>query len=349
MKPKYLFLKEALLAQIRSGLFARDTMIPSELELSEKHKISRNTVRQALQELENEGYLYRLRGKGTFVRSDGSVNARKIALLIYDTDDLRHSVTIEMIAGLSELLEQAGFILDILASHRTFQDENITRLAENYAGFVIATYRLDELTVAELNRLAIPHIFVKNYLPNRNDPGVRIDFVQAGFLAASHLIDCGCKNLGLVYPGRHIPIAADFFDGVCSAALENGVRLKKECLFATESYVCDKVKCAAETLAGNPARPEGVVAASDTTAKMLLETFRENGLHVPNDIMLVGCNDTSGLAAMTSPPLTTIRLPMREAGRATARGIIAMIRGDEPESLMLSPELVIRQSTIKRG
>ena len=51
-------------------------------------------------------------------------------------------------------------------------------------------------------------------------PGaVRIDFAKAGALAAQHLIECGCRTLGLVYPGRHIPIAAEFYDGICSAAL----------------------------------------------------------------------------------------------------------------------------------
>ena len=82
MKPKYQTLKETLIEQIRTGAFAEEFPIPSEAELSAKYSVSRNTVRQAMKELENEGYLYRARGKGTFIRNISSLNSRKIALLI---------------------------------------------------------------------------------------------------------------------------------------------------------------------------------------------------------------------------------------------------------------------------
>lgn len=244
--PKYVTVKEALITRIRAGAYSEDDPLFSEAELSVAYHASRNTIRQALKELENEGYIYRARGKGTFIRTCSSVNSQKIALLIYDTAELQSSVTMKMIAGLSETLEEAGFLLDILASHRTFQKENITRLAVNYGGFVIGTSHLDALTIGELGKLAIPHIFVKNYLPHMHDTSVRVDFARAGFLAACHLIDCGCRTLGVVYPGRQIPIASDFFDGVCAAALDQGVQLRKEHIFTTGSYVCDAVTQAAE-------------------------------------------------------------------------------------------------------
>ena len=57
MKPKYQTLKETLIEQIRTGAFAEEFPIPSEAELSAKYGVSRNTVRQAMKELENEGYL----------------------------------------------------------------------------------------------------------------------------------------------------------------------------------------------------------------------------------------------------------------------------------------------------
>ena len=343
--PKYVTVKEALITRIRAGAYSEDDPLLSEAELSVAYHASRNTIRQALKELENEGYIYRARGKGPFIRTCSSVNSQKIALLIYDTAELQSSVTMKMIAGLSETLEEAGFLLDILASHRTFQKENITRLAVNYGGFVIGTSHLDALTIGELGKLAIPHIFVKNYLPHMHDTSVRVDFARAGFLAACHLIDCGCRTLGVVYPGRQIPIASDFFDGVCAAALDQGVQLRKEHIFTTGSYVCDAVTQAAEILAADADRPHGVIAASDTTASMLLEVFAKKGIRIPEDIQLTGCNDTSRVAKMTVPPLTTVRLPMREAGHVAGLKIMDMIRGIKTESVVLQPELILRGST----
>lgn len=70
--PLYLQLKEQLYANIRSGLYAHGQKIPTETQLAEIYKISRITVRKALKELENEGLVVRLKGKGTFI-SDHSL------------------------------------------------------------------------------------------------------------------------------------------------------------------------------------------------------------------------------------------------------------------------------------
>lgn len=65
--PIYHQLEELLKQQIESGVLGEDEAIPSERELSEKFQISRMTVRQAINNLVLEGYLYRLKGRGTFV------------------------------------------------------------------------------------------------------------------------------------------------------------------------------------------------------------------------------------------------------------------------------------------
>ncbi|PCK19863.1 phosphonate metabolism transcriptional regulator PhnF [Bacillus pumilus] len=65
--PMYHQIMENLKKQIEDGTLAPDTLIPSEREYAERFGISRMTVRQALSNLVNEGYLYREKGKGTFV------------------------------------------------------------------------------------------------------------------------------------------------------------------------------------------------------------------------------------------------------------------------------------------
>ena len=65
--PLYYQLKELLLKEIKSHKYVENDPIPTELELSEYFEISRPTVRQAISELVSEGYLYRVKGKGTFL------------------------------------------------------------------------------------------------------------------------------------------------------------------------------------------------------------------------------------------------------------------------------------------
>jgi len=68
--PKYYLLKQDIIQKIEKDELNDDQMIPSERELIEQHGISRITVRKAIDELVNEGYLYRIQGKGTYVKGD---------------------------------------------------------------------------------------------------------------------------------------------------------------------------------------------------------------------------------------------------------------------------------------
>ncbi|HHW47100.1 MAG TPA: UTRA domain-containing protein [Clostridiaceae bacterium] len=65
--PLYCQLKNLIIEKIESGEYPRDSKIPSEQEFCELYDISRPTVRQAISELTNNGYLYKVKGKGTFV------------------------------------------------------------------------------------------------------------------------------------------------------------------------------------------------------------------------------------------------------------------------------------------
>mgnify|MGYP003422710141 CR=1 FL=1 len=68
--PKYVEVKRSIIQDINDEVFRVGEMIPSERELIELFDVSRITVRKAVSELENEGYLYKIQGKGTFVKEE---------------------------------------------------------------------------------------------------------------------------------------------------------------------------------------------------------------------------------------------------------------------------------------
>ena len=68
--PKYYMVKQSILEKIRSGALRPGAAIPSERELMSSQDVSRITVRKAVEELEQEGFLYKVQGKGTFVRGE---------------------------------------------------------------------------------------------------------------------------------------------------------------------------------------------------------------------------------------------------------------------------------------
>ena len=343
-KYKYQNLKDYLIAKIRSGGLAGSGRLDSEPQLCERFSLSRNTIRQAIQELENEGYVYRIHGKGTFIRNATPVNSRKIALMIYDTAYMAHPVTDGLIRGIDETLSRNGYILDILASKRSFHDENLMRLAESYAGFLIGTYQLDELMLAELEKISLPHLFVKNYPMNHDVHAARINFTHAGFLAAEHLIRTGCGNLALIYSGDRIAISAEFKEGVYSAALEHGARLRRENIFIADFSDRLAIPEICAELLRHEDRPDGMICASDELAIALLAELKRHGVSVPGDISVIGCNNTEN-STLTTPPLSTVDIPVMELGRRSADLLLRMIHGETAQPELLEPSLVIRGST----
>lgn len=88
--PLYFQLKELIVAEINEGTYQKDCPIPTEKELSEMFKISRTTVRQAITELVQEGWLYRVKSKGTFV-SKPKINQDFMSRLVTFREEMEAS------------------------------------------------------------------------------------------------------------------------------------------------------------------------------------------------------------------------------------------------------------------
>jgi LacI family transcriptional regulator len=99
-----------------------------------------------------------------------------------------------------------------------------------------------------------------------------------------------------------------------------------------------------------PERPTAVFVASDESAAGLVEAARSRGLQVPQDLSIVGFDDTQ-VARLTSPPLTTVRQPVREMGSVALRTALRLAAGEKLDShhVELATELVVRASTARPG
>jgi LacI family transcriptional regulator len=92
--------------------------------------------------------------------------------------------------------------------------------------------------------------------------------------------------------------------------------------------------------------PTAIFAANDEMAAGVVEAARTRGVRVPEDLSVVGFDDTS-LARMSAPPLTTVRQPLREMGGVALRTALRLAGGEKIEShhIELATELVVRGST----
>jgi LacI family transcriptional regulator len=97
-----------------------------------------------------------------------------------------------------------------------------------------------------------------------------------------------------------------------------------------------------------PEPPTAVFSGSDETALGVIEAARTRGLRIPENLSVVGFDDTP-LARLAAPPLTTVRQPLREMGAVAVRTALRLSAGKRVDShhVELATELVVRQSTAR--
>jgi LacI family transcriptional regulator, repressor for deo operon, udp, cdd, tsx, nupC, and nupG len=175
-------------------------------------------------------------------------------------------------------------------------------------------------------------------------PYVTIDNEEASYRAVKHLIQIGHKKIALMNSDEKYLYARQRKMGYKRALEENGITLKDEYIIHTQHLGFENGQQAMKKILNLQDRPTAVFAVSDLLAIGALKEINASGLHVPNDIAVVGF-DKIDFSNMTNPTLTTIAQPMKRMGTVAARMLIDKIKGEEVESIILDHELVIREST----
>ena len=342
---KYFELKRELVFSIRNGHYRQGDLLESEAVLQKRFQLSRNTVRQALSELENEGFISRYRGKGTIVANTDPCSSRKVALVLYNVALMLNPITADMIRGIDEALASENYTLDILAGNRDLCGEKIQSLFNTYAGILIGAAEIDDALLREFLKSPVPCIFLKNYRRDYRGLTWRIDFETAGAMAAEHLIANGINDLGVIYTNPQFGITGEFLQGVRQACLENGAKLRSVNVIDANEQNRPETMEKLTAMLSSAHSPRGVVCFTDTFARMVQECAATLNIKIPEQLAITGCND-SDISRSWPVTLTSLKIPIRELGFTGAGELLRRIRGEQPgKPVVLKPELVIRESS----
>jgi alanine racemase len=202
------------------------------------------------------------------------------------------------------------------------------------------------VNVETLKKLAENYAIIQcsEYEEGSGIPYVTIDNEEASYRAVKHLIKIGHKKIALINSDEKYLYARQRKMGYQRALEEHGISLNNQYIIQTQHLGFEYGQQAMKKILNLQDRPTAVFAVSDLLAIGALKEINTNGLHVPNDIAVVGF-DKIDFSNLTNPTLTTIAQPMYKLGTTAARMLIDKIKGKEVESILLDHELVIREST----
>lgn len=354
-KPKYLILKETLIDKIKNRQLNTGDKIMSENELSTQYAISRHTVRQALAELVNEGWLYKLQGKGTFVNSNtGDVKDRKtVAIMISYLNDY---IFPSIISGMNNVLSPLGVNILLFCTDNQYSREKQSLES-------ILSQKIDALIVEptkgaftnpnleyyrELQKKGIPILFIHASCKELEASYIVQDDVLCGITATRHLLNLGHTSIGGIFKSdyeqgllRH--------SGFVQAQLEAGISVneKNTVWFEVFEELDDSKTNAYKAVLRLIRSCTAMVCYNDQIAQKVLEICRNNNIAVPDRLSIVSFDD-SQMAVASEVKLTTISHPKEKLGEEAARAILDIIdkRADRVMNVMKS-ELIIRESTSK--
>jgi DNA-binding LacI/PurR family transcriptional regulator len=184
--------------------------------------------------------------------------------------------------------------------------------------------------------------------------GVDVDFVDAdnrdgARRATSHLIDRGNRRIATITGPRDMVAGIDRLAGYRDALTDAGIEID-ESLIATGDFTQAGGEAAMERLLRDRPDLDAVFCASDLMAVAALGVLQGAGRRVPDDVALVGYDD-SPIATTSRPPLSSVRQPIEEMGREMVHLLAGSIgqAGRVPRRIVLTTELIARASSAGRA
>jgi len=224
-----------------------------------------------------------------------------------------------------------------------------SRLEQYLAGghvdaVLLLTLHESDSLPARLQARGIPMVF-----GGRPHGGVDASFVDVdnhagGRYATEHLVLQGRRRIAHIAGPPSAPSSRERLQGFREAMWTAGLRSD---LVEESASDRDSGEVAMARLLAIDPDIDGVFAASDATAAGAMWALQVLGRRVPEDVAVIGFDD-SPIAAATQPPMSSVRHPVEEMGREMARLVLSLsaVRGQEPRGMILDPELALRESTI---
>ncbi len=351
---KYRQILAELKKQILEARFDAAHPFPSEVALAREKGVNRNTVHRAFSELRRLGLV---EGKpGVSPRIARRAVSRKVGLIV---PGIAYSEFFQpIVSEISRLAQRHGYSLlfgNVTSRSPVRRAAQAKRFAqklveEGVVGVICQPLEfiddasepnaelLSVFDAAGVPVVLIDYDIVQSPERSRYDL-VGINNFQAGARLAGHLLSVGAKRIDFVMRPNCAWSVHARCDGVYATvgrdrqAVSHVLVAEPDDLAALKDHLKE-------------GRPDAFICGNDTVAAKFKQTLAKAGLRVPDDVLLAGFDDVQ-IAALLTPPLTTVHQPCTDIGARAFATLVRRIANPhaEPQEICLSAPLVVREST----
>jgi LacI family transcriptional regulator len=289
-----------------------------------------------------------------YARSLRRRSTQTIGILAFDLSD---PFCVPILRGIHEGLHDAGYLplmMDAQTERKLF-DNYLHMILERRAEgvIVIASWVFEETNLlGDIRKNNVPILIVGRDLTARGINSILVDNEAGGAMATHHLAELGHRRIAVIRGPQQMCDSEPRWLGIEKVARQAGIEIDPALVFELPAQADPTsgfeggLHFTREMLrSGRPF--SAVIAFDDLTALGVVRGLTEAGLRVPLDCSVMGFDDVLP-AAVSTPPVSTIRQPLREMGLEAAKRVLSAIRkGTEAKArlYMPQPELVARMST----
>jgi len=334
---------------IAEGRF-RGGRLPGERALTAEFGVSRGTVRAALAELERDGLVVPVHGRGTLLREGAKLPVAatgRIGVISRWFNELKPGGAAAAGGYYGELLRgltaaAAAFGQDLLV-YGPGGANRLDEIAGSGVGGLLLVAVTDPDVLRRAARTGLPAVLVDHVTDVVQIDSVDIDSVGGAAAAVGHLYGLGHRDIAYIDWSQR-ELSRPRFDGYRRGLELSGLSYRSD-LVATGFSTEDGGAAAMLQLLRLQPRPTAVFVFSDTMARGAVRAALAAGVRIPEDLSVLGFGDLP-VATSEAPHLSTMRIDVAAMGAAAVRRLAERIRrpGSEPVRVLIPATLTERQT-----
>ena len=191
-----------------------------------------------------------------------------------------------------------------------------------------------------------PLVFFDRVIEQIGASCIEYDNFEGAYMATKHLIDQGCQKIVHFHCDLNLKIYQDRLSGYKKALEDHQIKIDPQLIFGCESEVQEGMQIA-KKLHQQKILFDGLFSASDYAALGAMQFLKKAGLDIPNDVAIIGFANES-FTEFLEPSMSSVDLVSLDMGtRAAQICMDHLSQSRSPQTIKLSPKLVLRNSSIK--